>query len=501
MLTSTKHNPDVLTCLANLSSDEVFTPPKLANEMLDALPSELWSNPEAKFLDPCCKSGIFLREIAKRLLIGLEDKIPDHQKRINHIFKNQLYGIAITELTALISRRSLYCSKIANSKYSICNDFDDAAGNIRYVRTEHTWMNGKCIYCGASKDNYKRDKSLESHSYEFIHTNKQEEIFNMKFDVIIGNPPYQFSDGGGSGKSAIPIYQKFVSACKKMSPKNLIMIIPARWYAGGKGLDSFRSEMLSDTQIRKIVDYKSAIKVFPGVEIAGGVCYFHWEKNTSGKTDFVGEVDGEMKSVKRYLNEFPILVRDSLAISIIKGIRKIENSKFKSIASSITPRKPFGLSSTYKPKDRGVSCLFTKSIGMSYANSSDVIDTHKILNKWKVLIPIAPIAGQTDFSKPLKIYHENNVQILKPKQCCTETWIIVGAFNSKKEAEILKSYILTKIFRFLLLQAVVSQNITRGNFIFVPLITINDSHIDDAYLRKRWEISEAEWKYIDSKIN
>lgn len=110
----TSYNPDVLTCLANLSNDEVFTPPSLVNNILDLLPDDLWSNPDAKFLDPVSKSGVFLREIAKRLDIGLESKISDKQERINHIFNNQLYGIAITELTSLLSRRSVYGSKIAN---------------------------------------------------------------------------------------------------------------------------------------------------------------------------------------------------------------------------------------------------------------------------------------------------------------------------------------------------------------------------------------------------
>ncbi len=494
----TNYNPDVLSCLANLSNDEVFTPPKLVNEILDQLPSDLWSNPTITFLDPVSKTGVFLREIVKRLMVGLETIFPDNQKRINHILEKQLYGIAITELTSLLSRRSVYCSKNANGKYSITNSFDGEQGNIIYDRIEHTWKHGKCTYCNASQEVYERDNDLETYAYQFIHTNNPEEIFNMKFDVIVGNPPYQLSDGG-HGRSASPIYHKFIQQAKLLNPKYLSMIIPARWYAGGKGLDEFRNEMLNDDHISKLVDFENSSEVFPGVDIAGGICYFLWEKDYNGPCEVTNDYNGIRVTSSRPLNEFDIFIRHSRAVPIIRKVKEIEKPKYF-LNKVISSRKPFNLPTNYPAKNKGVPCHFTQRIGLKYASSEDVTDRFKMKDKWKLLIPPAPIAGQTDFSKPVGFYYDGNIKIAKPGEICTESWIVACAFSREEQVISFKSYLLTKIVRFLLLQTVVSQHVTREKFIFVPYLNDYNIEYSDDILKKRWNITDEEWQFIDSKI-
>ena len=234
---SIQHNPDVLTCLANLSSDEVFTPPDIANVILDNLPKELWTSRAAKFLDPSTKSGVLLREIVKRLNKGLADQIPELDERSDHILKNQVFGIAITELTSLLSRRTVYCSKQANNKHSIAsNSFDDEAGNIFFKNIEHTWSRSKCKFCGASEALFSRGSDQESYAYNFLHLeeNELEKFIDMKFDVIISNPPYQLKDGG-TNASAVPIYQKFVQQAKQLNPRYLTMDL-SRFCSGPSAL-------------------------------------------------------------------------------------------------------------------------------------------------------------------------------------------------------------------------------------------------------------------------
>jgi len=491
------YNPDVLDAIANLSNDEVFTPPKLVNEILDMLPQELFKSKTTTFLDPVTKSGVFLREIAKRLMKGLENQIPNKQERANHIFQNQLFGIAITELTSLLSRRSVYGTKTANNKYSFCTEFKNEQGNIIFNKKQkHTWKNGKCTFCGASQEVYDRADSLETYAYQFIHTKNPQEIFNMKFDVIIGNPPYQLSDGG-HGRSASPVYHKFIEQAKKLNPKYLTMIIPARWYAGGKGLDDFRNGMLNDDRIRKLVDFENSADVFPGVDIAGGICYFLWDRDNKGMCEVTNLYGDKRISSIRHLNEFEIFIRHSQAAPVIRKVLKKEKHFLNKV---ILPSKPFGIRGHYKPSKSGIPCHFTQKQGILYAKHEDIKDRHNVKDKWKLLIPRAPIAGQTDFSKPVGFYYSGNVKVAKPGEICTESWLVACSFSTEKEVLSFKSYLFTKTVRFLLLQTVVSQDVTREKFIFVPDLEKYDIEYTDDILRERWNITDDEWAFIDSKI-
>lgn len=490
------YNPDVLSCIANLSNDEVFTPPELANRVLDMLPKELWSNPDVKILDPFCKSGVFLREASKRFIKGLEPVYADLQERVDHIMREQLYGIAVTELTSLLSRRSLYCSKYPNGIFSV-SKFDDAEGNVRFRNIPHTWVNGRCKYCGASEKEYKRSKDLETYAYELIHTDAPERILNMKFDVIVGNPPYQLSDGGNSA-SAMPIYNKFVEQAKKLNPRYISMIIPARWFAGGRGLDGFRTEMLQDKRIRAIVDFERDKDAFPGVDVAGGVCYFLWDRDNPGECSIENVSTNPGYVVERPLDEFPIFIRNNRAVDIVRKVKSVHKGKY--MDEVVSPSKPFGLRTFYQPKESGIPCYFIQRIGKKFADPNDVQDNSNLLDKWKFLVPRSPIAGQTDFSKPVKFYYDANTRIAAPGECCTESFLVAYSANTLEEIESFKSYLFTKVVRFLLLQAVVSQDVTKKKYCFVPCLDKFEGVYTDERLTVLWGIDEEEWEYIDSRI-
>lgn len=532
-------NPDVLTCIANLSNDEVFTPPEFANQMLDTLAqawaeanggADIWADSSIRFLDPFTKSGIFLREIAKRLIAGLEAEFPDLQTRVDHVLTQQVFGIGITQLTSLLARRSLYCSKHANGEHSVAQGFTDDSGNIWFERLEHSWANGKCSHCGASQEALDRGEGLETHAYAFIHTDnikaRVTELFGgeMQFDVIIGNPPYQLDDGG-FGTSAAPIYQKFVEQAKRLEPRYASLVIPARWFAGGKGLDEFRENMLSDSRTRFIHDYWLVGEAFPGVAIQGGILYFLWDRDNPGDCKVITHYDGGILSVvDRPLMEpgSDVFIRYNEAVPILKKIAAIElglhvaqstsvslpeDKRFTALVSS---RKPFGLPTNFKIRsekksgDIPVYCNGGpgfKQSGKGWVSISDITEGTDLIDKWKVFIGGAygdrGGGGASRDAPPKAVL--GRPFIGEPGTASTETYICIGPFDSKSEAKNVCSYISCKLTRFLVMLHKPSQHATKKVYTFVPKQDFSESWTDQK-LYAKYGLSDEEIAFVEWMI-
>ncbi len=496
------YNPDVLLCLANLSSDEVFTSPNVVNRMLDMLPQELFCSPETTFLDPACKTGVFLREIAKRLIKGLGPQMPDLQERVDHIFNNQLFGIAITELTAFLSRRSLYCSKYPNSEFSVTR-FDDIEGNIRYRQVNHTWRNGRCVYCGVSRDTVfgaeERGQILESHAYEWIHTSKPEGIFNMRFDVIISNPPYQL-DTAGAGRQARPIYNLFVEQAKKLNPRYITMIIPSRWFAGGMGLDTFRDNMMNDRHITKIVDFINSKDCFPQNSVSGGVCYFLWERNRIGDCEFTNVNGDDEHTITRPLNEFSVIVRYNKAVPIL---HKVLAAKEEKLGEIISPLMPYKLSTNYRGRPERQypdDLVLHASDGITYIRPNEIGSGYDTVDKYKVLISktSAEHAGEPGRDGRFKVL-TSSLKVIGPKEVCTHSYFTIGSYDNREPADNLLSYLSTKFVRFLILLAMSSINLSKLVFLFVPMQDFCKPWTDEE-LYARYGLTADEVAFIESLI-
>ena len=506
-------NPDVLTCIANLSNDEVFTPPEVANRMLDTLAeawaagnggANIWADRKVRFLDPCTKSGVFLREITIRLANGLSDEMPDLEERVNHILTNQVFGIGITYLTSLLARRSLYCSKHAQGKYSIAKGFTCDEGNIWFGRLEHTWNGTKCAYCGAPQTIFDREEWLENHAYAFIHTDdiktRLAELFggDMQFDVIIGNPPYQMT-GGAGGSSDSSIYHLFVQQALSLEPRYAVFVTPSRWLAGGRGLDEFRAQMLNGGHIRSLTDFPDSGDAFPGVQIKGGICYFLWDGAYNGACNVTRVAGGEEHLQRnRQLGEFDVFVRDERALEIL---RKVLSKNEPSVIEMVSGDTPFGVATNFEDwtekTGSGKIALHLINKGkrtIGFIKRGDIRKNTDAIDTWKVLVPKAYGAGETF---PHQILGREIVA--ETPSACTQSYLVVTPFQSETAAQSFASYYRTRLFRFLVSLRKITQDALRSTYAWVPRQSWDTTWTDDL-LYKKYSITKDEITFINSMI-
>lgn len=475
--------------------------------MLDHLPDRVWRDPSLKWLDPCTKSGVFLYQVAQRLMEGLKSVIPDYNDRVEHIYRNMLYGIAISELTGLISRRTLYHCKDASLKEHSIIKFDNPEGNIRFPEARCEWENGKCIHCGVNEKNAKTSEGREAHIHPFLHMDVNE-IFgeeNMQINVIMGNPPYQMQDGGGTGKSAIPLYNRFVEKAKKNEPELLTYVIPARWYAGGKGLDNFRQEMLSDTCISRLTDYPHSGDVFPGVDIAGGICSFLRDENHRGECLVIPNENLNQATLRK-LDTHDIFVRDSQDLSILEKVQsKAEEHGWDSMSSVVRSRNFYGLQSHKLPPSvidmplSEESILLVTKDGDKYIPKDAITKNSETIDYWKVIISktSSEHAGESDTQGFRRVI--SKPRVIAPGSTCTETYLVIDLFISHEPAGRLLDYLKSNFFRFLLSLRTLTHNISKTCFEFVPLLPL-DRNWTDEILYDVFELDTADIEYIESKI-
>ena len=517
------YNPDILETIANLSNDEVFTPPKLANEILDLLPKEVWSDSTITFLDPAVKTGIFLREITSRLIAGLAEEIPDLQERVNHILTKQVFGIGITELTTLMARRTVYCSMTANGPYSICTEFDNEKGNIIFPDTEHTWdKNGRCEYCGANRESYGGGVNRENYAYPFIHDNFKKEFGNMKFDVIIGNPPYQLSFGneGRNSAGANAIYHLFVDKALDLNPKYISMITPSRWMTkSAAGISSnWTEKMINNNKIKEIHDFTNSEQVFNNVKIRGGVSYFLIDNSYSGKCKFYQHIShDEIKINEDFLNskKLGVVIRDINAHSILSKVIDVEGKRLgensnENFSSMVSPGKFFVSGKNLQSNWKGFSTKETDEFSIKYHMSAfmsgesegwvrkvDILKNKESIPLHKVYINSAGYNEKFGPVLAVPTYGE-------PNSVCSETYLVIG-YNPKKhnftknECFNIMSYIKTKFFRFMVDIKKSTQHCTRQVYQFVPLQDWSKPWTDEE-LYKKYKLTQDEIDYIEETI-
>lgn len=544
-------NFDILETITNVGNDEVFTPRKIADMMLDSLPEEVWHNPNYKWLNPASKNGIFEREIAIRLDKGLENIIPDTETRRKHILKNMIYSIGQTKFTSNVARRTLYYCSQANRQcdglkapdghyvngYAIGNGswFSDVEGNIKTPCADHLFKKGdklmpsncsdeerkkyECVYCHIKGNSQYNDvNQREKYAYEFIHYNRlvvlkkmQDRFFGgdrqMKFDIIIGNPPYHLNDGGGTGSSGGAIYHYFVNQAKELNPKYLCMIIPTRWFTGGKGKDlpEFRTKMIADKHITLMHDFLSASQCFPSNSIEGGVCYFLRERDREDECDiYTHQNDGTVTHSRRYLGsdtQSDILIRNEMALSILETVTKKKYTTFDTIVSSRNPFKLGDPTNNCEQKDTGnnrVLGYFERQRSYRWLKNGFVIPSgQQYIGKYKLFVSKADgAAGQIGNPVPARIMGKAELGL--PQDVCSETYLVVGPFESKVIAENVQDFMKTKFFRFMV-GIRKNKNMPKETYKSAPIMDFSRKW-NDKDLYSYFELNGEQIKYIEEYI-
>jgi len=498
MQVAERHVPDILECLAQLSSDEVPTPPKLASAMLDLLPDEVWSDPELRWADPFCKSGVFLREIVKRLLFkGLVEWESDFETRRNHILRNMVFGCAITEITGYVSRRTLYYSRHAAGEHSVIR-FEDDDGNLPFVPAEHNFKTGRCQVCGAP-DDLERGDARENYAYAFIHgAYPTEEMSDMKFDVIVGNPPYQVASAGNTRTR--PVYQLFVDKAIEMDPRYVVMITPSRWFAGGLGMGDFRARMLGDRRMARLVDYRVERDVFPGVNVNGGVSYFLWDADHNGKCEVTHVPAGGALTApeSRYLDEFDLLVRQNEGVRILRKVRAAEESTFDVRVSS---QKPFDLHTNIhgaRSKQGVADPVLMYGAGReTWVPRASIEKNVEWIDRWKVFLAAASDGNET-FPAPIWDLARGPL-VGRPGEICSGSYLVVYPTDERATAEAVATFLRTRFVRFLVSLRKIAQHNDAGRFAFVPDLEM-DREWTDAELYERYGLNDDEIAFIESQV-
>lgn len=459
-------------CFLNEQFDaqDVLDEPRLVDQ--GDVTEDIFLDPNARILEMNSKSGLYPLYMAYSLyamkLPGAEDKLSLEQTQAlwQETVEQQIFVLCKTKMAQSITRRTLA-------------GYQDWTVNTTYIPHLLERM---------EKDPERLAKKLQRTD------TWRKEGEPMKFDAIVGNPPYQIADGGNNA-SAMPIYQKFVELATAVEPHYISMIMPSRWYSGGRGLDDFRTTIMNDIRMRVLYDYASSDYCFPGVDISGGICYFLWDKDYNGPCTVTNAESQVARSVKRYLNEFPILVRSNAAISIID---KVADKKEKTLDTFVSSQRPFGLRTFARPDKSGELTLRWNG-GKGPISSDKVTGGTEFIDKWKVIVSrvLYEHGGKADKNGQSRIL--SILEVLGPKEVCSETYIVVNSYETEAEAIGLYSYLKTKFARFLIMQATSSIMITRGCFMFVPIQDFSKPWTDQE-LYKKYGLTEDEITFIESTI-